>query len=183
MKQFILNGVVYRETYVENYYVTETGIVARALLDEDGVLQFYNRLSAETDKGGYKRVYINKTTKRWHLVHRLVYGSWGLEPLDELKVIDHIDGNKANNDIHNLRQVTQKENIHACIVKGNHSSCYGSNRKRIAVYDTITKVTTIYDSVRDFAIELGIKRFIKNPCITSIKRCARCRRYEIIVIQ
>lgn len=55
---------------------------------------------------GYARVYI---LGRSYCAHRLawlyVYGRW---PLEEL---DHIDRNKLNNRIDNLREVTHYENI------------------------------------------------------------------------
>jgi len=43
-------------------------------------------------------------------IHRLVYSVYG-GPIPNDMVIDHIDGNKQNNNIKNLRLVTQSENL------------------------------------------------------------------------
>jgi hypothetical protein len=56
-------------------------------------------------RGGYKQICINN---RLYGAHRVVwvfhYGEW---PADQ---IDHIDGNRGNNDLANLRVVTNAEN-------------------------------------------------------------------------
>ena len=53
--------------------------------------------------------------KKMYLTHRVLwlmyYGNW------PLKNIDHIDRNSQNNAIHNLRDVTQSENLHNAKVK------------------------------------------------------------------
>lgn len=44
------------------------------------------------------------------LIHRIVWAKYGDKPLEEGLVINHIDGNKENNDISNLELVYQAEN-------------------------------------------------------------------------
>ena len=55
--------------------------------------------------GGYCRITISKH------VHRLVANAFLEKPEDESKCwVDHIDGNRSNNDVSNLRWVTPSEN-------------------------------------------------------------------------
>jgi hypothetical protein len=57
---------------------------------------------------GYWYVGLNNKVYR---VHRVIYALFN-ETFDESLVINHIDGNKLNNNIVNLEAITQKENSH-----------------------------------------------------------------------
>ena len=57
--------------------------------------------------GGYCRITISKH------VHRLVAESFLDKPNDEKCWVDHIDGNRSNNNVDNLRWVTPSENAMA----------------------------------------------------------------------
>ena len=59
---------------------------------------------------GYFTVRLSKNGKIIVLkIHRLIYQAFIGELIDEL-VIDHIDGNKLNNSLNNLQQITIREN-------------------------------------------------------------------------
>lgn len=61
---------------------------------------------------GYLYVHLSKEGKRYKgYIHRLL-GKQYLENLDNKPEIDHIDRNKINNDLLNLRWVTRLENAH-----------------------------------------------------------------------
>jgi hypothetical protein len=72
---------------------------------------------------GYLVVTIsNKEQTRQHRVHRFVWEYFN-GPIPPDKVIDHIDGDKTNNALSNLRLVTNKQNIHyARSMRGNWSN-------------------------------------------------------------
>lgn len=68
-------------------------------------------LKKYTDSHGYDVVHFtNKKRKKLYKVHRLV-GKAYAKGYDINKEINHIDGIKTNNNMHNLEWVTRKENI------------------------------------------------------------------------
>lgn len=83
-------------------------------------------LSPSLDKDGYKQIGIRKLGNRkkyWFRVHRLVAISFSEKPVNwkELE-IDHIDRNKLNNSIENLRWVTTQENC-----DNRKNTCWATN--------------------------------------------------------
>ena len=64
---------------------------------------------------GYARVMLSVGTRQFHKFrHRLVAEAFIPNP-DNLRVIDHIDGNKDNNDASNLRWVNDTETVRAAM--------------------------------------------------------------------
>lgn len=102
------------------------------------------RMSYLSDRNGYKRVSLNGYL---HSVHRLVYETY-VGPITG--VIDHIDGNRANNCVENLRDVNQTENMYQAQKNGH--KC----QKAIASYDLEGNLIKIYDSVQAAAKEMGV---------------------------
>ncbi len=92
----------------EDYEVSNLGNVRRKLKNGD-----YREIKGSILKagGGYKYFQINRNKKRTnYLIHHLVAQAFiGERP--EGKVIDHIDRNPLNNNLSNLRYITQKENM------------------------------------------------------------------------
>jgi len=62
-----------------------------------------------TNKGGKQYILITFKGKTYK-AHRFIF-AWHGYPLEPNQEIDHIDGNGLNNDIHNLRACTTKENL------------------------------------------------------------------------
>ena len=66
------------------------------------------KILKESDRGnGYLVVYLNG---KHYYKHRLIAGQWIPNP-DNLGDVDHIDHNRTNNDISNLRWVSHKQNM------------------------------------------------------------------------
>jgi len=89
-------------------------------------------LSPKTKSNGYKEVgiYVNKIGKSRY-VHRLVAEAF-LGDLND-KIINHKDGNKANNSIDNLECVTYSENsLHSVKVLGNKPSFFLGSKHGMA---------------------------------------------------
>ena len=91
-------------------------------VDEKGnVLNKYGKKVFQyTDKDGYKYIVLRRKGKRKKfLIHRLVAKSYLDNPLGHPQV-NHIDGNKTNNDVSNLEWVSPGENqLHSRYVLNN----------------------------------------------------------------
>ena len=90
------------------------------------------------DNKGYVYVHLYKRSiHKMPRVHRLVAEQFISNPLN-LPHINHIDGNKRNNNISNLEWVTPKENTHHAIRSGRCDHIFGTsnpngyNRYRVA---------------------------------------------------
>lgn len=81
-----------------------------------------NILKQQKDKKGYFNISLTENSiKKTFKVHCLVFNSFN-KKLDPKLVIDHIDENKENNNISNLRLLTNRENCSRS--KKNKSSQY-----------------------------------------------------------
>jgi hypothetical protein len=71
-------------------------------------------MKQKSDRYGYMTIGLRDNKKRKDfLVHRLVANAF-IENIDNKRSVNHIDGNKKNNNLSNLEWVTDKENsIHA----------------------------------------------------------------------
>lgn len=119
----------------EGYYqASKDGLIRscdRTIIDVDGN---YRQLSAKIlrpskNKCGYLRVVLCKNNIHTYLtVHHLIAITFIQKDISPSMVINHIDGNKLNNQYKNLEIVTQKENRRHAIrnglwnQRGSHSS-------------------------------------------------------------
>ena len=89
-----------------------------------------------------------------HSVHRLVAEAH-LEPVDGCSIVDHIDGDKTNNNVANLRYVTQRDNMRYHFGGFDMSNIYKTkggryrvrtSHKHIGVFDTIDEAKKARDN-------------------------------------
>lgn len=92
-----------------NYYVTDDGRIWSERTQK--------YLSPQYDKNGYVKVQLRSTDNKSHRysVHRLVLENFKpIQGMEKLQV-NHIDGNKLNNNLNNLEWTTCEENINHAI--------------------------------------------------------------------
>jgi len=77
---------------------------------------------------GYRSSDINgKSYKHHRLIYKLHNLQWDITDTSKLNQIDHIDRNKLNNNIDNLRVVTNQENQY----NTDHKGCFWNKKNRI----------------------------------------------------
>ena len=173
IKTFVLNDVEWRETFCEGFYVTKFGEVSKIKFENNTLKSFF-LMKQEVTKSGHLRVEIGRGEHK--LVHRLVYEAW-IEPLVDGLVIDHIDANPANNNIENLRQVTQKENIQNAIINGNFGK---SGIRPITVFNKETKEVKEYGSVSSFFKDINAPLYmIDNGGLGGLKKRTEYKKYVV----
>lgn len=112
----------FTQTKYPNYYVNADGVVKRVLPDGRTVYYDWDRSDSKyrviyirQPEGGYARVY----------VHYLVLSTFLPAGQNRGYVIDHIDGNKSNNALSNLRWCTPAQNTQYS-VSGNYTARYAN---------------------------------------------------------
>lgn len=128
------------------------------------------------DKNGYMYVTLQKDENRKTIkVHRLVAENF-LENPDNLPQINHIDGNKKNNNVNNLEFCTAKHNMSEAVRIGLFDKCKDTQRKnaiknnlgkyhilgneatkkKIGQYDKNNNLIKIYESISEASRQTGI---------------------------
>ena len=98
----------------ENYSVSNLGNVKNNTTNK--ILKPY------PDSGGYYQVGLSKTNKKTcFLLHRLV-GLQFLDSTDEKLEVDHIDNDRSNNKLINLRWATRSQNNYNRAIQKNNTS-------------------------------------------------------------
>ncbi len=108
------------------------------------------------DNVGYLQVKLRKDGK-WHYkrVHRLVAEHFIPNP-NNLPQVNHIDGNKTNNNVNNLEWIDNKNNTQ----HGYDNNLYHSKKRciTIEVYDKQWNYINTYKSIRETSEMLHINR-------------------------
>lgn len=112
-----------------------------------------NRILKGSDRCGYKRVNIDEKV---YSIHRIIYETF-VGPIDEDQVIDHINGDKGDNRLENLRIVSQSENMQA-----SHNNGHAGN-VAINQIDADGNIVAIYETIQQAADAMGVT----HPAIRS----------------
>lgn len=128
-----------------NYYVSNYGRIRNKKT---------NRLLNPVNTCGYYKVRLSKKgqTDDW-LVHKLVYFSFFHEETNMKKYcIDHIDGNKHNNCLNNLRKITISDNV----LEAYYNQKTNSNIKSVSQFDLENNLLAIFPSAREAGRQLSL---------------------------
>lgn len=145
--------------YGDGYIVFENGDVRNK----------HNKLLSSHDNGkGYLIVSLQLNGKRTSkAVHRLIAECFIPNP-DNLSNVDHIDGNRQNNVISNLRWVTHGENIGHSYYLSNRSATGEDNARCETTEQEVREICKLLEQgykanqVRDLGFDYGRVRAIKR---------------------
>lgn len=149
------------------------------LIDESGNI-FSTKLNRylihSISNKGYHKVNLNKEKyKREYSIHRLVAMTYIDNPYNKPQV-NHIDGNKSNNNINNLEWCTASENIIHAVKTGLRDKAH--ENARILNQKLVLHITTgiFYDSLKIACNTLNlnygsIRNYINNPKRKQIDLC------------
>lgn len=143
-----------------NYYITDDGKVW-----SERTQKF---LSFQYDKNGYVKVQMRSTDNKSHRysVHRLVLENFKpVENMENLQV-NHIDGDKKNNNLTNLEWTTSEENIRHAIDNNLRATINGASKltpeQVIEIYRRATNGERNIDLGKEFNIHPDQVGRIKN---------------------
>ena len=112
-----------------NYFITESGDVYSDKFDK------MRKMKLSVDGRGYLEIQITNKGKRYtKFIHKILAETFINNP-DDKKCVDHIDRNKLNNNLNNLRWVTISENMRNQTKHKNNKSgiigvCFDKSRNR-----------------------------------------------------
>lgn len=148
------NGDVYRCEHYQYY--------------GDKKYHFPRKKLVVVDNGnGYKCIKICKNrVKKTLYIHRLVAEAFIPNPENKAEV-NHIDGNRANNNLSNLEWMTRLENIRDYISKGR---AHEKAKKAVLCFDRSAKLIKKYRCVNKAAIEFNVTgENIRSCCHSKTK--------------
>ena len=125
------------------------------------------------DRGGYYTVRLNKPNRKssTQYVHRLLGFAYVSNPQNK-PMINHIDGNKFNNNIINLEWVTNSENMRHAYKNGLVVTLPGRCRK---ITDKCSG--EIFESIKKAAVQYSISYSTCKNYLTGRRANPTCLRY------
>ena len=135
--------------FASNYEVSNTGFVRNKtteyILKGRETVNGYLQVSLKIDN---KNKFMNK------YIHRLVAQFW-LSNIDNKKEVNHIDGNKKNNNMLNLEWVTAKENSNHRVNILNKKI---TDNKKVGMFNKQNQLIQIFNSVKQAGQYFGKSR-------------------------
>ena len=149
VKGYVLSseGYVYSGHHVKND--ENTGRISIVIHDD---INKFKKLKGSEDSKGYLCLDLRKKNGKLNYpkIHRLVAEAF-LENPENLPQVNHIDGNKTNNNVENLEWVNNKDNrVHALENKLISGINYG-----VGQYDLDGNLIDAFDTAREALLKMG----------------------------
>lgn len=98
------------------------------------------KLKTQINHNGYERVALTKCGKKKYMfVHRIVAENFIDNPFEK-KTVNHIDGNKINNNIENLEWATHSENSQHAVDNNLMRRAKGGDMSKVLNEDDVLKI-------------------------------------------
>lgn len=105
-----------------------------------------NRQLKQGNWNGYNYIILCKNGKtKMHLVHRILYETY-IDKLVKGMQINHIDGNKLNNNLNNLEQITPKQNNEHAYKTGLKKIEYGLKAGGRLLFKDVLEIRKLYNN-------------------------------------
>jgi hypothetical protein len=136
--------------------------------------KFAGKLAGAINLSGYLQISIHR---KLYYAHRLAWAiTYGLEC--DL-CIDHIDGNKLNNKISNLRLATQQENHRNCKMYNNNTSgvkgvSWHKDAKKWRSWITINKIAIHLGLFDDIHSAAAARKYAEIECFGEFRKDLEC---------
>ena len=152
------------------YEISNVGNVRRTLISG-----YVKELKCSIMNRGYRYFQTNRQGKRTnHLIHQLVAKVFIGERPDNL-VVDHIDRDKLNNNVSNLRYITQKENLFNSDRVYAHIPQDTENRRKLVVLEWAEKNKEIIKQKKKIYTEKNKEKVKqKRELIRYPIKCSHC---------
>ena len=136
----------------DGYFVSDNGIVYTTRKN-GGYHTSLRELKSKEDKDGYLEVAMYSNKKRyWRRVHRIVAETF-IPNINNYPQINHIDGNKKNNNVNNLEWCTCRQNIiHSFNVLKRKPTI--SNKRKIKLTNRETNDILYFETEKECAFYL-----------------------------
>lgn len=158
------DGDIWRPFRNSIYLISQTGKVKNSHTN--------TLLKGQIDNYGYITFHLRDKINKNILAHRAVWECFGGNLIDGL-IINHIDGNKFNNHIDNLEQITSKANREHALNK-----IVPDQKHKVYQFDKTGKLLAVYDSINDCARLLNLDNRHISDCmrdkIASVKGYVFC---------
>lgn len=145
---------LYQTRKNNNYFISNLGRIRNNM----------RILKPNIHRSGYRTITINKTC----IIHRIVAKLFVDNP-NNYNVVNHIDGNKLNNNSNNLEWCTTKHNVMKAIKIG-----LRKNVKKVIHYNAKGCIMGVYNSCADASRKLNVNPSSINKCCKgNLKTCGK----------